>query len=316
MSALSRVYTLAILGAVALLIWLAVPARAASVPSVRHDVPAKVFDGDPFPVSFAAPDLESVRLRFLGKNVTVKAVQSPDGSVARADTLLAMPLTHKAASEQLEWIASGVGASGRWSVSGGASVAVVRKKYPTQSLTLEPKYVTPPPELKERIDRERALMIRTLNTFSPERFWSLPLSRPVPGTLSSLFGMRRTLNGETRSTHRGLDFRAKAGDPVKAAADGRVVLTGDFYYSGNFVVVDHGLGVFTTYMHLSAIDAREGQFLRRGEVLGKVGSTGRSTGPHLHLSLNILGFGVNAQTIMEPIPAPVPAPSSPPARKP
>lgn len=281
-----------------------------SPPPVHQELPGRVFDGDPFPASFSAPGLESVRIKFRGKDFKVGAV-TEDGHSPRVDVLLSIPLEHKESSEQVSWIAQGKGPDGAWSLSGTSSVLVERKEYPTQKLTLDPKYVTPPPEVKERIERERKLINQALATLSPERYWVLPLSRPAPGSLSSTFGMRRTLNGATKSTHRGLDFRAKAGDPVAACADGKVVLTGEFYYAGNCVIVDHGLGVLTTYMHLSAIDARQGQMLRRGDILGKVGSTGRSTGPHLHLSLNVLGTGVNPQTVLEQIPQPVSVPASP-----
>lgn len=283
-------------------------------PSVHQELPDSVFDGDPFLVSFSAPGLESVRIKFRGKDFKTRAI-SKEGQDARADALLSIPLEYKESPEQVAWTAQGNGPDGAWSVSGTNSVLVVRKEYPVQKLTLDPKYVTPPPEEKERIERERKLINQALATLSPERYWVLPLSRPVPGSLSSTFGMRRTLNGATKSTHRGLDFGAKAGDPVAACADGKVVLTGEFYYAGNCVIVDHGLGVLTTYMHLSAIDARQGQMLRRGDILGKVGSTGRSTGPHLHLSLNVLGTGVNPQTVLERIPQPVSAPASPSTRR-
>ena len=293
----------------------AVPAAArteyANVPpSIHQELPGSVFDGDPFLVSFTAPGLESVRIKFRGKDFKARAV-SKEGQDAQTDALLSIPLEHKESLEQVIWTAQGNGPNGAWSVSGTNSVLVVRKEYPVQKLTLDPKYVTPPPEMKERIERERKLINQALATLSQERYWVLPLSRPVPGSLSSTFGMRRTLNGATKSTHRGLDFRAKAGDPVAACADGRVVLTGEFYYAGNCVIVDHGLGVLTTYMHLSTIDARQGQMLRRGDILGKVGSTGRSTGPHLHLSLTVLGTGVTPQTVLEQLPQTLSAPASP-----
>ena len=300
----------AVLAGCILVFCVTLSSHAQNSPPIRQELPDTVFDGDPFLASFSAPGLESVRLQLRGKDFKARAVPE-DGQNSRAEALLSIPLEHKDSTELLAWTAQGRGPGGAWTVSGTATVFVVRKEYPTQKLTLDPKYVTPPPEEKERIERERKLINQALTTLSPERYWVLPLSRPVPGSLSSVFGMRRTLNGATKSTHRGLDFRAKAGDPVSASADGRVVLTGDFYYAGNCVIVDHGLGVLTTYMHLSAIDVRQGQMLRRGDIVGKVGSTGRSTGPHLHLSLNVLGTGVNAQTVMEHIPPQQNAPASP-----
>jgi murein DD-endopeptidase MepM/ murein hydrolase activator NlpD len=107
------------------------------------------------------------------------------------------------------------------------------------------------------------------------------------------------LNGQPRSPHKGLDFRAAAGDPIACVADGTVVLTGDFYYPGQFAVVDHGLGVTSIYMHLSAIVAEKGRAIKKGEIVGLAGSTGRATGPHLHLGFTVLGLSVDAFPLLD-----------------
>jgi len=125
------------------------------------------------------------------------------------------------------------------------------------------------------------------------------MQRPVPGEISSAFGLRRVFNGQPRSQHKGLDLRGSAGTSVLAAADGTVALVEELYFSGNVVYVDHGLGLFSMYAHLSAFDVRPGQRVSRGQVLGRVGSTGRSTGPHLHLGCYVLGTAVDPVPLME-----------------
>ncbi|MDR2695609.1 MAG: M23 family metallopeptidase [Deltaproteobacteria bacterium] len=125
------------------------------------------------------------------------------------------------------------------------------------------------------------------------------MQRPVPGEISSAFGLRRIFNGQPRSQHKGLDLRGAAGTPVLAMADGTVALAEELYFSGNVVYLDHGLGLFSMYAHLSAIDVRPGQQVSAGQALGKVGSTGRVTGPHLHLGCYALGMAVDPTPLME-----------------
>ena len=119
------------------------------------------------------------------------------------------------------------------------------------------------------------------------------MQRPVPGATTSQYGLRRVFNDQARNPHRGLDLRGGEGDPIHAADDGVVVLVSDHYYGGKTVVVDHGLGVLTAYLHLSGFNVDKGQRVRRGDVIGSVGSTGRVTAPHLHLSLYVMGVSIN-----------------------
>jgi murein DD-endopeptidase MepM/ murein hydrolase activator NlpD len=276
------------------------------------DCPSAVFDGQAFAFTLHAREpMTQVTVTFRGRNVSAAAEKSfRAGYASQARFLLSIPLESPSKEELLNYTAQ---RPDKTTVKGSLIVAVKRKQYPVQQLTLAPKYVTPDPALKERIERERRLINSALGTFSAVRRWELPMKRPVPGGVSSAFGLRRVLNGQPRSPHKGVDFRAAAGDPVLAASDGTVVLTGEFYYTGNCVIVDHGLGVLTTYMHLSRIDARQGQLLKRGEVLGLVGSTGRSTGPHLHLGLTVLGQSADALPLLDKGPLPGPEAGAQPA---
>ncbi len=161
-------------------------------------------------------------------------------------------------------------------------VAVRSKAYPEQRLTIKDKRkVEPNADDLARIAREREVTDAVKRRFSdgmPDTHFALPAAGP----LSSRFGLRRVFNGQPRNPHAGLDVAVGTGAPVKAPAAGVVANTGDYFFNGNTVFIDHGQGLITAYMHLSRIDVRSGQPVKKGEILGAVGSTGRVTGPHLH----------------------------------
>ncbi len=123
----------------------------------------------------------------------------------------------------------------------------------------------------------------------------------MPGTVSSLFGMKRVFNGQPRGMHRGLDLRGAQGTPIRACADGVVALVDDLYFSGNAVYINHGDGVFSSYLHMSKPLVTPGERVRRGQVVGLVGATGRVTGPHLHLGLMVQGESVDPQPLLAPV---------------
>lgn len=161
-------------------------------------------------------------------------------------------------------------------------LAIQLKNYPEQRLTIKDKRkVEPNPDDLARIEREKE------TTDAIKRRFSAPppetdFSQPASGPLSSRFGLRRIFNGLPRNPHAGLDVAAGAGTPVHAPADGVVVDTGEYFFNGNTVFIDHGQGLITAYMHLSRIDVRTGQMVKKGKELGAIGATGRATGPHLH----------------------------------
>jgi murein DD-endopeptidase MepM/ murein hydrolase activator NlpD len=130
------------------------------------------------------------------------------------------------------------------------------------------------------------------------KLWTGAFVRPVEAPANSAFGTRSILNGQPRSAHGGADFSSPAGTPVRAANAGRVMLAGDLYYTGGTVVIDHGLGVVSLFAHLSAIDAREGATVAAGEVVGRVGATGRVTGAHLHWTVRVGGARVDPLSLL------------------
>ena len=176
---------------------------------------------------------------------------------------------------------------------------VVHRDYPEQRLrTSNRRMVNPDPADLERINRETATMraayaLRTPVTASP-----VPFLKPVAGRHSSVFGLRRFWNDEPRSPHSGLDIAANTGTPIASPAPGIVAVTGDYFFNGNTVMVDHGGGLVTMYCHLHTIGVQEGQAVARGDVLGQVGATGRSTGPHLHWSVSLGGVRVDPERMM------------------
>ena len=182
------------------------------------------------------------------------------------------------------------------------------KQYTEQHLTIEnQRMVDPLPEDLERIRNESVLMGAAYLRFSPVADDLRPFLQPVAGPLSSSFGRRRVLNGQPRSPHSGLDIAANTGTPILAPAPGTVSLTGDFYFNGNSVFLDHGGGLVTMYCHLSAIGVRDGEVVPRGAELGHVGATGRVTGPHLHWSVSMNGYRVDPVLVMSLLTAAVDA---------
>ena len=191
---------------------------------------------------------------------------------------------------------SGANASGRM-VAGKAALSVVRKQFETRRLKVGNEFVNPPAAEAERIAAE-AKRLANLFTQTTPRAWRGPFQVPVPGEATSSFGRLTVLNGEPRGRHQGADFRAVSGTTVVAPNAGRIVLAEDLYFSGNTVVIDHGLGMFSLLAHLSRIDVAAGRDVGRGQVLGASGATGRVTGPHLHWALRLSEFSVDPLSVV------------------
>lgn len=169
------------------------------------------------------------------------------------------------------------------------SFRVHGKKYVTQRLTIQDKSkVTPSEEDMARIEKEREEIMQALSGWQPQLLAdSLDFLQPVAGTPSSSFGLRRIFNGEPRSPHSGMDIAAPVGAPIVAPADGVVVRTGDYFFNGKSVFIDHGQGLITMYGHLDGVEVQDGQRVKRGERIGTVGMSGRATGPHLHWGISL-----------------------------
>jgi murein DD-endopeptidase MepM/ murein hydrolase activator NlpD len=180
-----------------------------------------------------------------------------------------------------------------------ATVEIKAGHFATESLTVKKQFVEPDPEQEARAAEETKRLRAIYDTVTPERLWNGPFQMPLVGEFKgSNFGKRRVLNGHPGSPHSGVDFPAPTGTPVHAAQKGRVVLAEELYFSGNTVIVDHGLGIYTFYCHFSEIDAKVGDEVIAGTVIGKVGATGRVTGPHLHWGLQVQHTRVNALELL------------------
>ncbi len=178
------------------------------------------------------------------------------------------------------------------------SLRVTRRQFRLKHITLPDEFVEPPPEVLDRIAREAKMLAAIYSESGPAWLGQGRFGLPHQGPITDNFGERRILNGRKQSVHTGLDIDAEMGDPISASNAGRVVLADDLYYSGNTVILDHGLGVFTVYLHMSKLLVRAGDPVSRGAALGEAGSTGRSAGPHLPWAAKVSGSRVDPQALL------------------
>ena len=179
------------------------------------------------------------------------------------------------------------------------TIKVGAKSYASQRLKVPPDKVELSKEDLARHERERAHLAQVLATFTEPAHPSLAMLQPTPGPRSSSFGLRRYFNGQPRAPHNGMDIAAPLGTPVVAASAGRVLDVGDYFFPGRMVILDHGLGMLSLYAHLSAIDVPVQQVVAAGMPIGKVGATGRVTGPHLHFSVYLNATAVDPALFLE-----------------
>ncbi len=173
-------------------------------------------------------------------------------------------------------------------------------KYPRiqSKLSVEGKFTEPTPEQQKQIEEGQQIKKDYLSRVTPAREWSGEFAAPANAEISDVFGAQRIFNGKVGSTHWGLDFRVPTGTPVEAMNDGTVLLARPLYYEGNFVVLDHGQGLLTIYMHLSEFKVKEGDQVKRGQVIALSGGTGRATGPHLHVGVRWQGTYIDPAALI------------------
>jgi murein DD-endopeptidase MepM/ murein hydrolase activator NlpD len=230
-----------------------------------------------------------VRVRVFGKDLTAFRE-----SETTWKALIGIDLDQKAGSYTVAAEATVAGKA----VRGSAPLAVRTKSFTTRKLTVAPEFVNPPPAEQERIVKDQAFLADVYARSANERLWRTAFIRPVTQPANSQFGSRSVFNGEPRSPHGGTDFLSPSGTPVKAPNAGRVMAARDLYFTGNTVILDHGLGMFSTFAHLSRLDVREGDMVEPGQVVGLVGATGRVTGAHLHWGVRVNDARVDALSLL------------------
>jgi murein DD-endopeptidase MepM/ murein hydrolase activator NlpD len=181
----------------------------------------------------------------------------------------------------------------------GVAVPVERFGFEEQELKVNPKYVRPPREVRARIRRERAAMKSVWRAQPSSRKWRGSFVWPRKDEICSTFGARRMFNNKLKSRHFGVDIDGKTGDPVVAIGAGRVVMVSDRYYAGGTVVIDHGLRLYSLYFHLSEFLVEVGDNVEKGQLIGKVGRSGRVTGPHLHLGTRVEGLSFDPLSLLK-----------------
>ncbi len=237
-------------------------------------------------------------------------------------TWLGHPLTFSYHAATRTWFAfAGVSletAAGKYALdltgtrsAGGAPVTFSRKfsvsqaKYPRikVELAVEKKFTEPTPEQVKEIEEGQAIKKDYLNRVTSDREWAGNFTAPAAAATSDVFGSVRSFNGVAQSPHQGLDFRVPTGTPVAAMNDGTVLLARPLYFEGNFVVLDHGQGLLTLYLHLSEFKVKEGDVVKRGQIIGLSGGTGRATGPHLHVAVRWQGTYLDPARLLQlPLP--------------
>jgi murein DD-endopeptidase MepM/ murein hydrolase activator NlpD len=254
--------------------------------------PRKIHQGDVVLVKvFPSSSFQEIRGLWRGKRLIFRR----DETGGAFQSLLGIDLDQPPGEEVLQLtLTDGAGAGLRRDVR----FQVLEKAFPIQRLTLPSRMVTLSPEDLARVKREGAVVMALFDAPLREGLWGRGFILPVEGALLSPFGVRRVINNEPRSPHTGVDLKASAGEPVHASNDGIVVFTGDHFFSGKSVFLDHGMGIVTMYFHLSCIEVKEGQRVARGQVIGKVGSSGRATGPHLHWGVRIQGSRVDPLSLV------------------
>jgi murein DD-endopeptidase MepM/ murein hydrolase activator NlpD len=188
--------------------------------------------------------------------------------------------------------------------SGGKEISFEQKlrvrsaKYPSIAVTVAKQFTEPSPEQLERINQEKTLKQDVFGRVEPEREWSGRFRPPVNARISDVFGTRRTFNGKVQSMHQGLDYSVPPGTPVSALNAGTVLLARPLFFEGDCVVLDHGQGLLTLYLHLSEIKVKEGEHVAAGQEIGLSGGSGRVTGPHLHVAVRWQGIYLNPATLL------------------
>jgi len=263
-----------------------------------HAQPARLVNGGPLLFQVKPPQrLESLSGSWIGHQLSFRF----DAKSKTWFALGGVSLETAPGSYALELTGETVaGKTPSQKISFSRKFAVTRGDYPRieVKLSVESKFTEPSPEQQRQIQEGQEVKKDYLSRVTPEREWSGKFAEPAQAAISDVFGSQRIFNGKTSSPHLGLDFRVPSGTPVEAMNDGTVLLARPLYFEGNFVVLDHGQGLLTLYLHLSEFKVKEGDPVKRGQVIGLSGGTGRATGPHLHVAVRWQGTYLDPAALM------------------
>lgn len=276
------------------ILWASFSAGAAPVTKwMAQWEPAKPVNGSPVLFRVTAPlQLEELQGSFLGQEFSFRPSQACHCWYGFAGVNLATkPGTYTLRVE-------GKGAGGKEAAM-SYGVAVGAAHYPTTTLKVAPGFVEPPKETLPRIEEDQAVKKKVFSTTAPETLWSGRFEPPAEAEVSGVFGSARVFNGVKKSQHTGLDFRVTTGTPIVATNSGTVILARPLYFEGNCVMIDHGQGLLTMYLHLSEFKVKEGDLVKKGQTLGLSGGTGRATAPHLHFAVRWRGEYLDPRTLLE-----------------
>jgi murein DD-endopeptidase MepM/ murein hydrolase activator NlpD len=255
--------------------------------------PVKLVNGSPVLFRVTAPDrLTELRGNFLGQELLFRSSHSCHCWYAFAG----VSLSTKPGKYTLRLDGKG---SGQEESTMSYAVTVFAAQYPATALKVSPGFVEPPKETLARIEEDQAIKKHAFAETLPDPHWAGRFQPPAEADVSGVFGSARVFNGVKKSQHTGLDFRVKTGTPITAANSGTVTLARSLYFEGNCVIIDHGQGLLTLYMHLSEIKVNEGDAVQRGQLVGLSGGTGRATAPHLHFALRWRGEYLDPRTLLE-----------------
>ncbi len=267
-------------------------AKPAAKPWAVRWQPTQLVNGSPIVFEVAPPmRLTSLSATWLDHQILL----SYDATAKAWYGLAGVSLEAKPGSYALSF--KGTTAKGS-EISFSRTIGVHAGKYPSIAVSVAKRFTEPSKEQLERIQQDKTVKQDVFHHTDPEREWSGEFRAPVEAKVSDVFGTRRTFNGKVQSMHQGLDFAVPTGTPISAANSGTILLAGPLYFEGNCVVIDHGQGLLTLYLHMSEIKVKQGEQVKRGEELGLSGGTGRATGPHLHLAVRWQGVYLNPATLL------------------
>jgi len=280
-------------------------AQAARTAAAAHwtvvNQPTRLVNGTPVLFRVTAPKtLRSLSGNWLGHEIAFNFDASSKAWFALAGVSLeTKPGTYSLELHGETFSGQSAGASTGEAISFERKIRVERQRYPRVLLKVPTRYTAPSPEDQHEIEQDKETKAEAFKTVSPDREWQGSFTPPVDAAISDVFGVERVFNGSVQSTHQGLDFRVPGGTSVAAVNRGRVILARPLFFEGNCVVIDHGQGLLTLYLHLSKFSVKEGDDVSKGQAIGLSGGTGRATGPHLHLAVRWQGVYLDPQVLLK-----------------